>query len=388
MATDSIVAGAGLFTTPEQYQEQQRQALYNQAVQEAKLDPYQQARVSLQTGVQGLANAGAGMLGVEDPQMKARSVLQELAGKYDTNTSGGVAALATELQQRGMQQQAFQLGQKALEMRKIEAEAQAKTAERLTTEQKNATAMADASGATRGTPEWTDAYKSNLTQLTAKDIRTSDQKNFAEAQKGGYTGTFNQWFNEQNASKAQKSITNINNLQESGITTSNVKAFGELRDKALTSGSTLETINTVVPLIDKAFTGLGGDTKLKAAQLADLFGVPVSGTSETEQLKSLQTQLKLGNAASLKGNFSDRDMQIVAEGIGQGVTASGLKGIMRNIQKDALITQEAYNDAMAATQTGKIKDYNFVDASTRARKSVNDKMQRLAELEAKAKGTK
>ena len=162
---DSMVAG--LFTTPEQYQEQQRQALYNQAVQEARLDPYQQARVSLQTGVQGLANAGAGMLGVEDPQMKARSVLQELSGKYDTNTSGGVAALASELQKRGMQQQAMILGQRALEMRKTEAEAQAKTAEKLTNEQKNAAAGADASGAERGTPEWNNTYKTELARLTA-----------------------------------------------------------------------------------------------------------------------------------------------------------------------------------------------------------------------------
>jgi hypothetical protein len=86
-------------------------------------------------------------------------------------------------------------------MRKLEAEAQAKTAERLTPEQKNATAMADASGAERGSTAWTEAYKSNLAQLTAKDIRTSDQKNFAEATKGGYKGTFNQWLLEQNKSK-------------------------------------------------------------------------------------------------------------------------------------------------------------------------------------------
>jgi hypothetical protein len=166
MATqDSMVAG--LFTTPEQYQEQQRQALYNQAVAEAKLDPYQQARVNLQTGVQGLAQTGAGMMGVEDPQMKARSVLQELAGKYDTNTSGGVAALATELQQRGMQQQAMILGQRALDMRKTEAEAQAKTAEKLTNEQKNAAAGADASGAERGTTAWSNTYKTELARLTA-----------------------------------------------------------------------------------------------------------------------------------------------------------------------------------------------------------------------------
>jgi hypothetical protein len=166
MATqDSMVAG--LFSTPEQYQQQQRQALYEQAVQESKLDPYQQARVNLQTGVQGLAQAGAGMLGAEDPQMKAMSALRELASKYDTNTSGGVAALAQELQQRGMQQQAYQLGQQALAMREKEATIQTKTMERLTLEQKNAAGLADSAGLQRGTPDWAEKYNSELGRLTA-----------------------------------------------------------------------------------------------------------------------------------------------------------------------------------------------------------------------------
>jgi hypothetical protein len=165
MATqDSMVAG--LFSTPEQYQQQQRQALYEQAVQESKLDPYQQARVNLQTGVQGLAQAGAGMLGAEDPQMKAMSALRELASKYDTNTSGGVAALAQELQQRGMQQQAYQLGQQALAMREKEATIQTKTMERLTPEQKNAAGLADSAGLQRGTPAWAEKYSSELARLT------------------------------------------------------------------------------------------------------------------------------------------------------------------------------------------------------------------------------
>jgi hypothetical protein len=167
----------------------------------AQLTPEQQVTGGLRTAGYQLGQGLGGLMGAEDPQMKARSLLQELSGKYDTNTSGGVAALATELQQRGMQQQAMILGQRALEMRKIEAEAQAKTAERLTPEQKNAAAMADSSGAERGSTAWADSYKSNLTQLTDKDVRTSDQKNFAEAKKGGFTGTFNQWLLEQNRAK-------------------------------------------------------------------------------------------------------------------------------------------------------------------------------------------
>lgn len=112
MATqDSMVAG--LFTTPEQYQEQQRQALYNQAVAEARLDPYQQARVSLQTGVQGLANAGAGMLGVEDPQMKIMGLRKQVMQSIDRNDPKALAEGAQALNQAGDSQGAQALYQAA-----------------------------------------------------------------------------------------------------------------------------------------------------------------------------------------------------------------------------------------------------------------------------------
>ena len=164
MATDSIM---GLFTTPEQYQQAQSQAALQRGVQLAQLDPLQRASAQLYQGGYLAGGAIGGALGAQDPQLQAVSTIRELSNKYDTNTSGGVAALATELQNRGLTQQAFQLGQRALEMRKLEAEAQAKTAERLTNEQKNATAIADSSGAKRGTTEWTDKYNTELARLTA-----------------------------------------------------------------------------------------------------------------------------------------------------------------------------------------------------------------------------
>jgi hypothetical protein len=98
-AQDSMVAG--LFTTPEQYQEQQRQSLYNQAVQEAKLDPYQQARVSLQTGVQGLAQTGAGMLGVQDPQMQMLAQARQIMQGVDQNDPKSLAQAAQAFNQIG-----------------------------------------------------------------------------------------------------------------------------------------------------------------------------------------------------------------------------------------------------------------------------------------------
>jgi hypothetical protein len=130
MATDSIVAGAGLFTTPEQYQEQQRQALYNQAVAEARLDPYQQARVNLQTGVQGLAQTGAGMMGAQDPQMQLMAIRKQVLQGLDPNDSASITKAAQALAQAGDQQGAMQLAQKALEMRNTESQISGRTEQR------------------------------------------------------------------------------------------------------------------------------------------------------------------------------------------------------------------------------------------------------------------
>jgi hypothetical protein len=110
---DSMVAG--LFTTPEQYQEQQRQALYNQAVAEARLDPYQQARVNLQTGVQGLAQTGAGMLGAQDPQMQLRSMRQQVTQNMDPTDPESITKAAQTLAQNNDREGATQLAAAARE---------------------------------------------------------------------------------------------------------------------------------------------------------------------------------------------------------------------------------------------------------------------------------
>jgi hypothetical protein len=112
MATDSVM---GLFASPEQYQQQQRQALYDQAVKEAQLDPYQQARVNLQTGVQGLAQTGAGMLGAQDPQMKLQAMRQQILQGLDQTDPKSMMESAQKLAQAGDNQGASQLANAARE---------------------------------------------------------------------------------------------------------------------------------------------------------------------------------------------------------------------------------------------------------------------------------
>jgi hypothetical protein len=334
MATPQDSMVAGLFSTPEQYQQQRQAVQRAQAIQMAQLDPFQQGQANIQMGFNRLADVGAGALGIQDPQLQAVSAIRELSSKYDTNTSGGVAGLATELQQRGMQQQAFQLGQRALEMRKLEAEAQTKTMERLTPEQKNATAMADASGAVRGTPEWTDAYKSNLTQLTAKDIRTSDQKNFAEAVKGGYTGNFNQWLLEQSKAKGTNVSLSATADKSYGAELGGLVAKDDIamRNSAQAAPDILGSVEQTRALLDsgRVYTGTGANVKLNVLAFGQALGVTGATENEiitqTQQLqqqrsKAVLNQIKSSGLGTGQG-FTDKDLKFLENASAGTITLS------------------------------------------------------------------
>ena len=78
MATDNT---AGLFATPEQYQQARIDQQRAQAIQMAQLDPFQQGQANIQMGMNRLADVGAGVLGIQDPmlqrQAQRRALIQQ-----------------------------------------------------------------------------------------------------------------------------------------------------------------------------------------------------------------------------------------------------------------------------------------------------------------------
>lgn len=164
------MATAGLFSmlggdeaAMQRQLDEQRAQAFAQQTQEQRL-----AGMGYKAGA-GLGRGLAGAFGVDvtDPTIRQAAELRRMASEYDVSSPEGLMQMAQAL--RGSNpQMAVQLAEKAQAMRKTMAETQAKTSEKLTPEQKNAEALADASGAARGTPEWAQAYKSSLTGLTAK----------------------------------------------------------------------------------------------------------------------------------------------------------------------------------------------------------------------------
>lgn len=85
-----------------------------QALQLAQLDPLQQAQYGMTRVGQNLANIAAPLMGVEDPQLKAAGIAQQLAGQFDTSTAAGLKEYANALRQAGAEQGNSQLANFAM----------------------------------------------------------------------------------------------------------------------------------------------------------------------------------------------------------------------------------------------------------------------------------
>jgi len=165
MATDSIVAG--LFTTPEMYQQQQQQAVQANALKQATLTPDQRAEYMLAAGAQGVGNALGGLMGAQDPMMQRQAQRRAFIQQVDmSNPESLVQAIRASSEDPELN--AYLLGKyKEIEtINKTKAEAVAKMRE------------------------------GNAAMLT------TEQRNFIQARQDGYKGSFNDWLTQQNRSKA------------------------------------------------------------------------------------------------------------------------------------------------------------------------------------------
>jgi hypothetical protein len=121
----------GLFTSPQQYQQQQQDLIRQRAIEYAKLDPFQQANAAIGQGAYGLAGAIGGALGGVDPQLQKITQRQQLLGMIDPAKPDSYARGIQAALQVGDTEAAFllrnemmQAQQQALTTRKTTAEAE------------------------------------------------------------------------------------------------------------------------------------------------------------------------------------------------------------------------------------------------------------------------
>lgn len=99
--------------TPESLMAERENALQAQAMQYARMDPFQRATAAIYSGANRLGGAVGGLLGAQDPELAKATALQTIMKQADTSTPEGLVALAQTLGSQGFGQQAMQVMDKA-----------------------------------------------------------------------------------------------------------------------------------------------------------------------------------------------------------------------------------------------------------------------------------
>ena len=111
MATqDSIM---GLFTSPQQYQQALQAQALNEGIKMAQLSPVERAEAGGYAAAAGIGRGIAGLMGVEDPQMKIAATRQSILQQVDQTDPQSLAQAAQALNQAGDVQGARALYQTA-----------------------------------------------------------------------------------------------------------------------------------------------------------------------------------------------------------------------------------------------------------------------------------
>lgn len=171
--------------------------------------------------------------------------------------------------------------------------------------------------------------------------------------------------------------------------------LGKVEESALQGAKTIQTADAIDRVLNTSFTGFGSDAKLRVGQIAEAFGATVTGTSETEQLKQLLAQLAQGQARSLPGSLSEKELAFLREAIGTGnFTVNTLRSVTKRLRTDALAADIENQTAQEyVSKGGDLNKFNFVDnrknAIEQAKRQINEreaKQRRIDELRKKQGG--
>lgn len=327
-----------------------------QSLQLAQLDPGSLARFGMIQAGQDVGRGLAGLMGVEDPQLKMVRDISQLRSQFDLSTPQGMRDFASALSERGYGEFAMQAAGRAAELDKTIAQAEKARQEKLPN-------IANLQ-----------LYRERLIQGGA------DPRLIAEVDaeiKG--------------LSEKGTKIVMPGEQQDKELRTARGKKFVDLEDRATNAQQTLQTVSDFNRIIDNSFTGVGAGAKLTAAQVANALGVTVTGTTESEQLDQLFAALTIGQAKNLKGALSDKDVRFLKEAVGtRGLTKETIQSVVNRIARDAQVAERTYGKAnQYFSQGGDIAKFDFANAEKESAREINElaaKQQRLNELRRKQQG--
>lgn len=359
----------------------------------AQLSPEQQlTRVALQGGRQA-GRALGGLFGIEDPRLKEaaqqEAIFKELkdSGVDFTDSEQLYPALINAYQSRGMIDKAIVAAAKYEDVKSTSLKTQAELGLKGAQTEK---ALAEAAKAKReGTPigpvspdkftpesiqkfnetrDYKDLVPSNPEQYSDPYETTGADGRKIVVQKNLRTGKVE---SIDKASQVNVSAT-ASAAQEKDINKTKVARLNEFENAAVNADSVINNVNAISSVLGNAFTGVGSGVALKAGQVANALGVTVTGTTESEQLNQLLAKLAQGQARTLPGSLSEKELMFLREAIGTGgMTRQTLQAMLGRMREDAIADKEAYKQAFDYQRSGKnLNDFDFAGARTEARQKA------------------
>jgi hypothetical protein len=407
MAQQQSLFGPSIYDI-QQEQMQQDQA---NALAQARLTPYQSIRAGMGMAGTQAGRAIGGLFGVEDPRLKEASARQELKNSISAQWDGqdpveAYRIMAREATRLGLTQEAIAA---AAQVKQAE-EAKAKTG--LEEEVKRAqigkygaeTTAAEAKAEAARREKITSPFgKVDPDKFTPESLdkfqQSGNYKDLVPADPTKYTDPYmstgadgrpilvqrnlrtNQVEPVDKSSTVNVSATAMSK-QDEGINKAKVKRLDDLENSAVAADSVLTNVNAISSVLNNAFTGVGAGVALKAGQIANALGVQVTGTTESEQLNQLLAKLAQGQARTLPGSLSEKELMFLREAIGTGgMTKQTLQAMLRRMREDAISDKEAYKDAFKFQQGGgNLNNYDFAESRTKARSTAR----RISDLLEKA----
>jgi hypothetical protein len=359
----------------------------------AQLSPEQQlTRVALQGGRQA-GKALGGLFGIEDPRLKEaaqqEAIFKELkdSGVDFTDSEQLYPALINAYQSRGMIDKAIVAAAKYEDVKATSLKTQAELGLKGAQAEK---ARAEAAKAQREkldtpfgkidpdkfTPESLDKFREsgNYKDLVSKP-GYSDQYLISGADGKQILVQKNLTTNKLEAVDKANQINvsaTASAAQEKDINKTKVARLNEFENAAVNADSVINNVNAISSVLGNAFTGVGSGVALKAGQVANALGVTVTGTTESEQLNQLLAKLAQGQARTLPGSLSEKELMFLREAIGTGgMTRQTLQAMLGRMREDAIADKEAYKQAFDYQRSGKnLNDFDFAGARTEARQKA------------------
>jgi hypothetical protein len=399
--------------TPESLQADRDAALQAQALQYAKLDPFQRATAAIYSGANRLGGAIGGMLGAQDPEMMRITQRQSLLQQAQPTDAKGWSDLGSKLMQAGDirgSQEAYAKAQ-ALQAVAIKQQLDASTmASNLATA---AEKQFDISPEGRGqglaktgkfTSESIDNFVKGKGQLEAIDKFAKPQPDFiAKAVElkfgekpnyGGYTAEqvaqVNAALLKEDISKrtasSQKIELGIGGILEKFGAQADAKAAGEAWAKAgeiyKNQVSLIPKLDAVEKALPNTFTGSFSNAALQLGKAASAAGIPVDNTklSNTEYLNSVTAQLVRTIARDFPGSQSNAELQqLLASKPSSAQEWDTIVRLIRDVKKEAKASTKTYERMGAMPKEERYKtDFNTEYGKTF--KDINQKTNRLNEL--------